>query len=525
MTNDLFDSLMAGIKSLPSTATLVREGGVLLSDEQPITMVPLALPMYDFQEEAVQHALRDTVNKPYGYIGLDMGLGKTPCGIAVAAACAAVGIKPTLIVVPPALRVNWHRELVKFAPWLRSATIRSTKPDVGDVIPDVDVLILGDSSLTGWADFFTGKVGALIVDEAHRFKNASKRAAALAQIASGVKKIKDVITKKWNRTVITTVLPRVRVLMSGTPTPNGRHAELATQVDIMGDGAWRDIGGKGIFWNHYAPAVDKYGTRISQDGASLFKAMSSTWFFRRLRGDVLDLPAKGRTALHLEGQGRAVTEYKSAEADLIAWLAGKNNGKVTDGQRRAKALIMMLALRQLAGAAKVRSVIEHAKGLLDEQPGGVFIVAEHKDVIDDLLLGLSKYNPTTVRGGQNDADRQMEVDDFCSGKSRVLIGQITSAGVGLTLHGGGINHHVLIAQLPWTPAELKQAEDRLHRIGQTHDVTVEVSLCAIDGIWSIDERLWGMLESKNFNSTTITDGEGEYLLNEIQDGLLDSYRS
>jgi len=42
---------------------------------------------------------------------------------------------------------------------------------------------------------------------------------------------------------------------------------------------------------------------------------------------------------------------------------------------------------------------------------------------------------------------------------------------------------------------------------------------------SIDQRLWGMLETKNFNSTTITDGLGEFLLSEVQDGILDSYRS
>ncbi len=99
-----------------------------------------------------------------------------------------------------------------------------------------------------------------------------------------------------------------------------------------------------------------------------------------------------------------------------------------------------------------------------------------------------------------------------------------AAGVGLTLHGGGINHRVVVAQLPWTPADLKQAEDRLHRIGQTHDVLVEVALAAIEGIWTIDERLWAMLEKKNFSSTTITDGQGEWLLSEVQDALLDSYR-
>jgi SWI/SNF-related matrix-associated actin-dependent regulator 1 of chromatin subfamily A len=129
-----------------------------------------------------------------------------------------------------------------------------------------------------------------------------------------------------------------------------------------------------------------------------------------------------------------------------------------------------------------------------------------------------------VRGGQGDATKQAEIDDFVSGKSRVLIGQVTAAGVGLTLHGNGLNHRVVVAQLPWTPADLLQAEDRLHRIGQTHDVMVEIGISNIDGMLTIDERLWNMLEAKYFASKTITEGEGEWLLDEVQDGLLDSYR-
>jgi len=51
-----------------------------------------------------------------------------------------------------------------------------------------------------------------------------------------------------------------------------------------------------------------------------------------------------------------------------------------------------------------------------------------------------------------------------------------------------------------------------------------VSLAHIDGRWTIDERLWGMLESKNFATGEVIDGEGDYLLADIHEGLLDSYR-
>lgn len=519
-----FDNLIKGLNLTPEVTTLAGTP-MPAPTATPIVPVPLSLPLKDFQEDAVQHALRDGVNHPYAYIGLDMGLGKTPCGIAVAAALIKALGTTILIVVPPTLRTQWVRELYKFAPFLTTATIRSSKPQPGDYIPNVDVLVIGDSGLAGWADFLTGKIGGLIVDEAHRFKNKSQRADALRQLATGEKKVKDPVTKRNTVVVLTHDLPHMRLLMSGTPTPNGRNEELATQIEVMGTKAWKDIGGKGIFWNHYAPKVDAYGTRVSVDADSLYKAMSSTWYFRRLRDDVMDLPNKGRTPLHLDGSGLAVRDYKLAEADLVAFLKEKSGGKdMTAGQRHAQAIIKLNTLRKLAGECKIRSVIDHAKEVLESQPGGIFIVAEHAKVMDALELGLAKYMPSTVRGGMTDKQKSEHVDAFCDGKSRVLIGQITAAGVGLTLHGGGINHHVIIAQLPWTPADLKQAEDRLHRIGQTKDVLVEVALCAIDGSWTIDERLWGMLEAKNFNSTTITDGLGEYLLSEVQDGILETYR-
>ena len=62
----------------------------------------------------------------------------------------------------------------------------------------------------------------LIVDEAHRFKNTkSSRTRALRALAPPI--------------------PGVHLLMSGTPTPNGRHSELGAQVDILGRQAWREI--------------------------------------------------------------------------------------------------------------------------------------------------------------------------------------------------------------------------------------------------------------------------------------------
>lgn len=463
----------------------------------------LALPLLPYQVEAVEYALgRDSA-----YLALDMGLGKTACAIAVAVAYSKAGRTPTLVVVPPSLRTNWVREFQKFSPATTVAVLEGTKPHA---LPKADVLIMGDSTLAKWAVVdaekrgpfdLHGKVHALVVDEAHRHKNQSQRAKALASLA---------ITVQGQR-----------VLLSGTPMPNGRTMEMANQLNILGRTAWSAIGGQGKFWNHFAPKVDSWGTRGSCHLDEFGDLMRAAFMMRRRRDEVLDLPSKGRAGVVLDGSGDAVRKYKRAEDDLVSWL--QEEGLNWAGAARAEALVRLTTLRKLAGEAKVRSVIEHVEDLL-ETPGGVFIVAEHVAVMDALALGLTKHGVVSIRGGMTDTAKTAAVDAFNSGKARVLVGQITSAGVGLTLHGNGTNHRVVFAQLPWTPAEFKQAEDRLHRIGQTNDVTVDVTLCAIAGSKTIDERLWGVLEAKAFATGLAIDGEGEVLLEDIQGGILDSYR-
>jgi len=457
--------------------------------------VDLQLDLLPYQEEARDFALTNESS----YLALDMGLGKTAVAIAIAAASKNAGLTPIAIVVPPSLRTNWVREIQKFAPWLRGIVIDGTR---ARALPNVDLYIVGDSVLTHWEPQLTGRVKTLIVDEAHRHKNHdSKRAKALTTIAGGVTGRK--------------------VLLSGTPTPNGRHAELAGQLDILGQKAWTAIGGKGKFWNYYCPKVNSWGSRGNNDTQGLHQAMQS-FMMRRKRDDVLELPNKGRSAIAIEGSGKAARDYPRIEDDLIAFLQGED--KSISGALKSEALVRMGLLRRTAGMAKVGGVIEHVKELLDSEPGGVFVVAENVDVMDALYDGLIKYGCAVVRGGMTDKQKTEAVDAFNSGAARVLVGQIVAAGVGLTLHGGGLNHKVVVAQLPWTPADLRQAEDRLHRIGQTHDVHVEVTLCSLENRWTIDERLWSVLEQKAFATGELIDGEGEYLLEGIQEGVLDSYR-
>ena len=71
----------------------------------------------------------------------------------------------------------------------------------------------------------------------------------------------------------------------------------------------------------------------------------------------------------------------------------------------------------------------------------------------------------------------------------MFIGSIGAAGVGITLTASS---HVVFAELPLRPADMLQAEDRAHRIGQKGSVLIDVLV--FDG--SVDAHIAKMLVAK-----------------------------
>lgn len=484
---------------------LLAQAGVAPAKPAPSTIerVDLALDLLDYQSEAVDFLLAHGG----GYCALDMGMGKTPVGIAVAAACQAAGIR-TVLLVPPSLTINWQREIARFAPWLSSAIVsgrtvldvEGRRPPQSSDVPSTDVVIVPMSVAAQWADALAqSDLNALVIDEAHRCKTkgrgVTKAAQTIAQAVTGP-----------------------RVLMSGTPAPNGRIREYEAQFDVLGEMAWSAIG-RGAFWTHYQRKTGRF--TWEQFHEQEFHEAMSAFTIRRRRD-----PNKDRMPVPIPMTTESWAEYEAVERDLIAALADKGYDRERLARiERAEALLKIGHLRRIAGRGKVDGIVEFVERLLDQQDGGVFVVAENVDVMDTLTLRLARHGVSMIRGGMSTADKMAEADAFNSGRSRVMVGQVDAAGVGFTLTGGGRNHEVVVAQLPWTPAQLRQAEDRLDRITQTERVTVHVMLATDpDGEgWSVDERLFGILDLKYRSASTLDDGIEDTLLDAVEDSLLATY--
>lgn len=98
-------------------------------------------------------------------------------------------------------------------------------------------------------------------------------------------------------------------------------------------------------------------------------------------------------------------------------------------------------------------------------------------------------------------DRQDAVDRFQNDPTcKLFVGSIGAAGVGHTLTAAAT---VIFAELDWVPANISQAEDRCHRIGQQDHVLVQHLV--LDG--SLDARMVEMLVQKQEIADKALDGD------------------
>ena len=86
----------------------------------------------------------------------------------------------------------------------------------------------------------------------------------------------------------------------------------------------------------------------------------------------------------------------------------------------------------------------------------------------DELTGLN-LRVVTITGKESSKDRHLAKNMFQSGDADVILLTIGAGSVGLTLTRSST---CIFAGLDWTPANMLQAENRVHRIGSNRPVTI-----------------------------------------------------
>jgi SWI/SNF-related matrix-associated actin-dependent regulator 1 of chromatin subfamily A len=365
-------------------------------------------------------------------LGDEMGLGKTAQAI-----CAMVqaGVTRALVICPASLKLNWRDEVGTWAPG-RTVGIADTK-----TWPDADVVIVNYDILEKLKDRLFEKPWPLVgADEAHYIKNPkAKRSKMVLKIPTA---------RRW--------------LLTGTPMLN-RPRELWTLLRLVDPKEWPSY--KKFVFRYCDPKwIVKNGAReFSIDGSSNEEELAARlapYMLRRLKADVLqELPDKIRQTILLAPGSRTVKDAIKMERELA------------QKQARGGAVLGEIAkVRQEIGKAKVPAAVEHVYSVL-EQEEKILIFAHHRSVVAKLAGELEEFGVVTVTGDTPKTKRHENVLAFQNDpKVRVFIGNLQAAGVGLTLTAARV---ALFVEQDWGPKIMEQAEDRVHRIGQSRNVLIQ----------------------------------------------------
>lgn len=410
-------------------------------------------------------------------------------------------VSPVIIVCPASLKWNWERELMKHA-GMPSVVLEGQKPHrMNGLLKTANIYIINYDILQHWLPTLRKLRPKLIVfDEIHYLKNwKAIRTRASIRL---VRKIRHVIG------------------ISGTPLTN-RPSELWTILHIIWPKQYPRSSWFEFMKTHCNIRRTRWGldVRGAKNLPQLHKRLKKLGMIRRKKENVIkDLPDKTRTIIPIELGPKARREYDQANKNFIAWLVQKKGKGAAMKAMKAEALQRMNYLKRLSAKLKFPLAIQWLKIFFGESDEKIVIGAHHKKAI----AALHKHFPqgVIVDGSVKGRKRQAVIDQFQNDpKTRLFIGNLQAAGVGINLTAA---YDGAFFELPWTPGECLQFEDRLHRIGQKNAVHWRY-LVAKD---TLEERLCEMLQEKQKVVEAVLDGDEtspdldlfDQLLLEIQRG-------
>lgn len=399
---------------------------------------------------------------------------------------------PAIIVVPKNVLGSWVKHARKWLPSLPVQSVSTVSTQLppkgwkGAVLTSWDIMRERLGDLVDW------EPSLVVWDEAHYGKNPSAmRTRAMLELAKAA--------------------PHV-LLLTGTPVTNDNIVELWPLLHAVSPENW---GTRAAFVNKFVAEVERILTEhggiiekfVGVKAEDELKKRLACTMIRRLKSAALPfLPPKTRTVVEVDMSKTAWADYREAQRRFEEWLhnavssalraegvdpAAASEAAVAKVQKalKAKILTQIGALRVLTGRAKVEHAIRLAEPVIARgQP--IIIWCYFKEVVDTLIKAFgSRYRLAVITGDVGSAADRSDIEDrFQDGQIDVLIAT-TAAKEGLTLTRANT---ALFVERFWTPAAETQAEDRIHRIGQTREAFIYT--LHIPG--TIDEFMSGLVERK-----------------------------
>jgi SWI/SNF-related matrix-associated actin-dependent regulator 1 of chromatin subfamily A len=419
-----------------AAATQFREQSVRVSSDLDVP-APVGLSYFPFQRAGVEFL----ASRPASLLADEMGTGKT---IQVAGLINLTAPRKVLIVAPASMKIIWALEL---RTWLvdRQLPIMILKGQTKPLDLPHDGIWIVNYELLGRfrPEIVSQPLDLLVLDEAHFIKTRSSQRTKLAHLFSHCAKRK--------------------ILLSGTPLL-ARPAELWSLLHFLAPADWRNFY---VFARKYcAPVRTEWGWDYT--GASNLEELNtrlrSGLMMRRLKCDVLaQLPPLTRALVPLSISGsQGLNEaVQSAGYDPFNLPPGLSGSDIP--------FDCIAKIRHELGQLKVKPAIEFIREQTEGYESKLVIFAHHRIVLTQIAAALPRA--VLVTGKTPLADRTAAIEQFTNDPTtRFFVTSIHAMGVGVTLSAAS---QAIFVEEDWTPGILRQAEDRLHRIGQSQPVLLQ----------------------------------------------------
>ncbi len=412
--------------------------------------------LFDYQKEGVRKVIQSFNGK--ALIGDEMGLGKTLQAIAL---FKYYNVSSLLVVCPAYLRYTWKHEINK---WLdREANVINTGKD--SFKGDINIISYELATKQSALNF-----DMIVCDESHYLKShKTKRTKKLTPM---LKKVKFLL------------------LLTGTPALN-RPCELYPQCHLLRPDLFKNWK---AFTKRYCDGkmspLGYYDFSGSSKKFELNWLIQKTVMVRRLKRDVLtQLPKKHRTEIYLKLKKKDLKPLKKLfqrwfilNDQIKNMVPGSDLIKKTSFERK----VLITEIYRKSSTAKVEAVKKVVKDMVDQ--GLKFIIfCYHKAFMDEIEKVLTSY--IRIDGDTPVPKRQEYVDSFQDGNVQVALLSLLAASTGFTLTSTSL---MLFGELYFVPGTMLQAEDRIHRIGQTESCDIRY----IIGEGTLDDYIFKMIVRK-----------------------------
>lgn len=416
-----------------------------------------------------------------GILADDMGLGKTIQLLAVILSYVQKNkgnIKPSIIICPSSLALNWYNEIQKFTPTLKALVISDDYLERKRKIEEIgkyQVIITSYDSLKRDIDLYENYCFKYVVaDEAQYIKNNNTK----------------------NSKAIKTINAETKFALTGTPIENSL-SELWSIFDFIMPG----------YLYKYKKFKELYETPIikeqNEDVMNKLKKQIEPFVLRRTKGEVLtELPDKTVTILNNEMSEEQYNIYMSYMAQARKEIMSQID---INGFEKSQIKILSLLMR-------LRQICCHPKLFLREYEGESSKLNQCIEIIQDAVLGghkillFSSYTSMfeiieeklknigvkyLKLTGQTKVGERIElVDKFNTDENiKVFLISLKAGGTGLNLTGADMVIHY---DPWWNLSAENQATDRTYRIGQKRNVQVYKLITKN----SIEEKIYELQQKK-----------------------------